>query len=134
MTHAWQHRRPSAPQIRGLPVPAQIIKAEKTGFFCSSQCPGLVIQKTFKLITAMRDEGRILIGGFRVPARSIVGMHLKPELHPAFVELTAPHVGPLEECVVEWESPSGSKMRIQWKTAAAPDWVSLLRAWRETEA
>jgi len=52
----------------------------------------------------MRDEGRTLIGGFHspmeweclgillrgrqpviwVPARSIVGMHLKPELQPAF--------------------------------------------------
>jgi hypothetical protein len=54
--------------------------------------------------TRMRDEGQVLIGGFHsvmeweclgillrgrqpviwVPARSIVGMHLKPELVPAF--------------------------------------------------
>lgn len=66
--------------------------------------PGGVILKTFDAITAMRDEGRTLIGGFHspmeweclgillrgrqpviwVPARSIVGMHLKPELQPAF--------------------------------------------------
>jgi hypothetical protein len=52
---------------------------------------------------------------------------------PAFVELTAPHTTPLEGCVIEWESPRGGKMRIQWKASAPPDWVSLLRAWRETE-
>jgi hypothetical protein len=63
-----------------------------------------VILKTFDAITAMRDEGRTLIGGFHspmeweclgillrgrqpviwVPARSIAGMHLKPEFEPAF--------------------------------------------------
>ena len=81
-----------------------ILDGDKTGFFCSAQCPGGVILKTFDAVTAMRDEGRILIGGFHspmeweclsillrgrhpiiwVPARSIVGMHLKPELQPAF--------------------------------------------------
>jgi hypothetical protein len=84
--------------------PAHILDDDKTGFVCSSQCPGGVILKTFDAITAMRDEGRTLIGGFHspmeweclgillrgrqpviwVPARSIVGMHLKPELQPAF--------------------------------------------------
>ena len=48
-----------------------------------------------------------------------------------FVELTAPHAAPLAEYAIELECPSGRKMRIQWKTSAAPDWVSLLRAWRE---
>src|SRR5665213_1207225 len=84
--------------------PMEILGMQSTGFFCSSQCPGGVILKTFDAITAMRDEGRTLIGGFHspmeweclgillrgrqpviwVPARSIVGMHLKPELQPAF--------------------------------------------------
>ena len=48
---------------------------------------------------------------------------------PAFVELIAPP----EECAIEFETPSGSKMRIQWKASAPPDWLSLLRAWREAE-
>jgi hypothetical protein len=52
---------------------------------------------------------------------------------PAFVELLAPHATPLEECVIEFDAPSGSKMRIQWKASAPRDWVSLLRAWREAE-
>jgi predicted Rossmann fold nucleotide-binding protein DprA/Smf involved in DNA uptake len=84
--------------------PTRLLDGEKTGFFCSSQCPGGVILKTFDAITAMREQGRTLIGGFHspmeweclgillrgrqpviwVPARSIVGMHLKPELQPAF--------------------------------------------------
>ena len=52
---------------------------------------------------------------------------------PAFVELIAPHPATLEECVIEFESGSGAKMRIQWKASAPPDWASLLRAWRDTE-
>ena len=94
----------SAPATLWAAGPIHILDGEKTGFFCSSQCPGGVILKTFDAITAMRDEGRTLIGGFHspmeweclgillrgrqpviwVPARSIVGMHLKPELQPAF--------------------------------------------------
>jgi hypothetical protein len=50
---------------------------------------------------------------------------------PAFVELIASHS--MSECVIEFESSIGSKMRIQWKGASAPDWASLLRGWRESE-
>lgn len=84
--------------------PAHLLDQPKTGFFCSSQCPGSIILKTFDVITRMRDEGQIFIGGFHsvmeweclgillrgrqpviwVPARSIVGMQLKPELVSAF--------------------------------------------------
>jgi hypothetical protein len=84
--------------------PLDILAGDKTGFFCSSQCPGGVVLKVFDVIAAMRDEGRTVIGGFHspmeweclgillrgrqpviwVPARSIVGMHLKPEVQPAF--------------------------------------------------
>ena len=52
---------------------------------------------------------------------------------PAFVELIAPPAAALEECVIEFESSRGAKMRIQWKASAPPDWASLLRAWRERE-
>ena len=52
---------------------------------------------------------------------------------PAFVELIAPHPATLEECIIEFESSRGGKIRIQWKASAPPDWASLLRAWRETE-
>ena len=52
---------------------------------------------------------------------------------PAFVELIAPHPATLEDCVIEFESASGGKMRIHWKAAAPPDWAGLLRAWRDTE-
>lgn len=84
--------------------PIALLDQPKTGFFCSSQCPGFIILKTFDAITRMRDKGQVLIGGFHsvmeweclgillrgrqpvilVPARSIVGMHLKPEYVPAF--------------------------------------------------
>src|ERR1039458_7632190 len=87
----------SAPAKVWAAGPTQILDDDQTGFFCSSQCPGGVILKTFDAITAMRDEGRTLIGGFHspmeweclgfllrgrqpviwVPARGIAGMHLK---------------------------------------------------------
>ena len=51
----------------------------------------------------------------------------------AFVELITPPRAALEECVIEFESSRGAKMRIQWKASAPPDWASLLRAWREIE-
>ena len=51
---------------------------------------------------------------------------------PGFVELIASHPA-AAECVIEFESKSGGKMRIQWKGSGAPDWASLLRAWREAE-
>ena len=47
---------------------------------------------------------------------------------PAFVELMGPASAMLGECLIEFESLRGSKVRIQWKAAAPPDWMSLLRA------
>jgi len=52
---------------------------------------------------------------------------------PAFVELIASHPATISEFVIEFESSIGSKMRIQWKGSSAPEWASLLRAWREAE-
>ena len=52
---------------------------------------------------------------------------------PRFVELIAPVPSATPGCVIEFESPGGSKMRIHWKTAAPPDWLGLLRAWRDAE-
>jgi hypothetical protein len=52
---------------------------------------------------------------------------------PAFVELVAPRSAVLDDCVIEFESSSGDKMRIQWKAPVPPDWASLLRAWRDAE-
>jgi hypothetical protein len=52
---------------------------------------------------------------------------------PAFVELIGARVA-ASECVIEFESALGGKMRIQWMGAAGPDWTSLLRAWREAHA
>jgi hypothetical protein len=50
----------------------------------------------------------------------------------AFVELVA-RPADLQECVIEFESAGRAKIRIQWKSVAPPDWVGLLRAWREVE-
>ena len=50
-----------------------------------------------------------------------------------FVELTAPQATSQHECAIDFECPRGRKMRIQWKASAPPDWISLLRAWREME-
>jgi len=52
---------------------------------------------------------------------------------PAFVELIGDGRATLPECVIEFESASGGKMRIQWKAVVPLDWAGLLRAWRETQ-
>ena len=52
---------------------------------------------------------------------------------PAFVELIGSHPATLAECVIEFESSLGGKMRIQWKASAPLDWAGLLRAWRDAE-
>ena len=51
----------------------------------------------------------------------------------AFVELIGDGAAAVPECVIEFESAGGSKMRIQWKAAVPPDWTGLLRAWHETQ-
>jgi predicted Rossmann fold nucleotide-binding protein DprA/Smf involved in DNA uptake len=81
-----------------------LLASKKIGFFCSAQCPGSIVLKAFDVVAKMRDEGQVLMGGFHsvmeweclrillrgrqpviwVPARSIVGMRLKPDLQPAF--------------------------------------------------
>ena len=57
----------------------------------------------------------------------------KKAAKPAFVELISDRSAAMADCVIEFESSVGSKMRIQWKASTAPDWQSLLRAWREAE-
>ena|SRR5687768_11502807 len=52
---------------------------------------------------------------------------------PVFVELIAPPSAKQEECLIEFESSRGDKMRIHWPVRIAPDWTALLRAWRGTE-
>src|SRR5215472_15431764 len=58
---------------------------------------------------------------------------LRKASRPAFVELIGGGSATLPECVIEFESATGSKMRIQWKAAVPLDWASLLHAWRETQ-
>lgn len=100
----WTASDHSEPQELWVAGPLSLLASQKIGFFCSSQCPGSIVLKTFDAITKMRDEGHVLMGGFHsvmeweclrillrgqqpvtwVPARSIVGMRLRPELQPAF--------------------------------------------------
>ena len=51
----------------------------------------------------------------------------------AFVELIADPSATMADCLIEFESSIGSKMRIQLKASTAPDWISVFRAWRESE-
>jgi hypothetical protein len=52
---------------------------------------------------------------------------------PKFVELIAAAPASTPECLIEFESAGGSKIRIRWKATVPPDWANLLRAWRDTE-
>ena len=55
---------------------------------------------------------------------------LKKRLPPAFLELLASSAAAPMECVAELESTRG-RMRVAMK-GTAPDWASLLHAWRES--
>ncbi|HKR28084.1 MAG TPA: hypothetical protein VJS11_11540 [Acidobacteriaceae bacterium] len=48
-----------------------------------------------------------------------------------FVELIGATSAVADEYVIEFESSPQARMRVQWKSATAPDWAALLRAWRE---
>ena len=52
---------------------------------------------------------------------------------PVFVELIAPPPASGEECLIEFESTHGGKMRIHWPIRTDPDCTALLRAWRDAE-
>jgi hypothetical protein len=49
----------------------------------------------------------------------------------SFVELVAGATAAADEYIIEFETSPSPRMRVQWKSAAAPDWSALLRAWRE---
>jgi hypothetical protein len=50
------------------------------------------------------------------------GIPIRPrkQKKPAFVELTADAAAAVPECIIEFESPGGGKMRIRWKAAVPP--------------
>jgi hypothetical protein len=66
-------------------------------------------------------------------ASAVTSKPAKKVAAPAFVELIASPPATMAECLIEFESTLGSKMRIQWKGSSTPDWTGLLRAWREAE-
>ena len=62
-----------------------------------------------------------------------VAIRRRGKSKPVFVELIAPPPAKCEECLIEFESTRGDKMRIHWPVRTAPDWTALLRAWRGTD-
>jgi len=60
------------------------------------------------------------------PRKANTFVELVPAAAPA-----PPGVGGGACCVIEFESARGGKMRVQWLGRVAPDWLSLLRAWRD---
>jgi len=107
-------------RARKSPIPdelwsAAIKAARQEGVNRTAQQLHLDAGKLKRLLVAADSRGR------RMPRK------------PRFVELIAPAPVSTPECLIEFESASGSKMRIQWMAAVPPDWTNLLRAWRDTE-
>ena len=68
--------------------------AARSVFGCSSAAAGLyAVEETARRSSGLAKEGS----------------------QPAFVELVAAHPATMSECVIEFESSIGGKMRIQWK-------------------
>lgn len=55
----------------------------------------------------------------------------QPPTRTSFVELMSAVGGRSEEYIIEFESSPTPRMRVQWKSSAAPDWSALLHAWWE---
>jgi len=112
---AWRSGR-----ARKSPIPdnlwsAAINAARQEGVNRTAQQLHLDAGKLKRLLVAADGRGR------RAPRK------------PRFVELIAPTPASTPDCLIEFESASGSKMRIHWKAAVPPDWTNLLRALRDTE-
>jgi len=59
--------------------------------------------------------------------------HRRKAAPPSFIEVVAAQPAVMEACIIEFESPRGTKMRVHWKATTPPDWTILLHAWRESE-
>jgi len=59
--------------------------------------------------------------------------HRRKAAPPSFIEVVAAQPAVLEACIIEFESPRGTKMRVHCKATTPPDWTNLLHAWRESE-
>ena len=59
--------------------------------------------------------------------------HRRKAAPPSFIEVVAAQPAVLEACIIEFESPRGTQMRVHWKATTPPDWTNLLHAWRESE-
>jgi hypothetical protein len=62
------------------------------------------------------------------PRKSARGHRLGRSVAPAFVELLAASTGTVTSCVVEVESASGGKLRLDLKTIATSQLAELIRA------
>ena len=89
----------SAPKVLSLLGKQELLTCRPLGIFCSVQCPGDLILKTYDLACALRDAGVPVISGFHSPmekeclrlllrgiqpvliclARGIEGMRIPPE-------------------------------------------------------
>jgi predicted Rossmann fold nucleotide-binding protein DprA/Smf involved in DNA uptake len=81
-----------------------LLARETTALFCSAQCPGAAILRTFDRMTQIPDAGQIVLGGFHSPmeqdclrillrgrqpiilvlARALTNLRLASELVPAY--------------------------------------------------
>jgi len=62
-------RQPLAADIKSLAIAGNVdlLAYKAVGIFCSIKCPGDLILKTYDLARALRDAGRMVIGGFHSP-------------------------------------------------------------------
>jgi hypothetical protein len=111
----WRSSRPRKSAIPDELWTTAIDVARQEGVNRTAQQLHLDAGKLKRLLVAAEVRGR------RAPRK------------PRFVELIAPAAVSSPECLIEFESASGSKMRIHWKATVPPDWANLLRAWRDTE-
>jgi predicted Rossmann fold nucleotide-binding protein DprA/Smf involved in DNA uptake len=97
-----------------------ILQGRMLGLFCSKECPGDVILRTYDLIRALRDAGIPIIGGFHSPmekeclsllVRGVVPFLISPARSLEGMRLPSAWKKPLDEGRLLVLSPFSSKHR-----------------------
>jgi len=62
-----QHLGPEAPERLTVIGDVELLSHKKLALFCSVQCPGSIILKTYDLARKLREQNAAVIGGFHSP-------------------------------------------------------------------
>jgi predicted Rossmann fold nucleotide-binding protein DprA/Smf involved in DNA uptake len=97
----------------------ELLKHKKLALFCSVKCPGHLILKAHDLSQSLKEAGATVIGGFHSP--------IERECLRILLRGSQPII------ICPARSPSGMRMRVEYKKAFEKGRLLLLSPFKETE-